>query len=280
MSQHTGTREIAKEIAQQFGQLPQVKAVTLGGSTTTRTADRHSDIDLYIYVTEQIPLTTRRELITKVNTHNYEIGNTFWEPGDEWVDDTTNAAVDIMYRDIDWASDQLDRVLVRYEASIGNSTCIWYNIRHAIALYDPVSWFAHLQSRAVAVYPKALRDAIINKNYPILRRNQSSYTHQIALAVKRHDLVSMNHRVAALLASYFDIIFAINRQPHPGEKRMLTYATKHCKLLPKNMKDDVEHVIWGLAATDTSTLLEAITMLLDRLDILLISEELVSTKQG
>jgi hypothetical protein len=45
---------------------------------------------------------------------------------------------------------------------------------------------------------------------------------QIAAAIRRNDTVSINHRVAAWLASYFDIIFAVNSRFHPGEKRLLS----------------------------------------------------------
>ena len=41
-------------------------------------------------------------------------------------------------------------------------------------------------------------------NHPLLRRNLSSYLHQIARAVEREDAVAVHHRVTALLASYFE----------------------------------------------------------------------------
>jgi hypothetical protein len=172
-----------------------------------------------------------------------EIGNDFWEPGDEWVDHARGISVDIMYRDVRWIREQIDRVLVHHQPSIGYTTCFWYNVLHSQPLYDRQGWFAKLQEHCRQPYPEALQRAILAKNYPILQRNQSSYLHQITLAVKRGDVVSVQHRVTALLASYFDILFAINRQPHPGEKRLLTFAQKLCPNLPKNMERDLRGVL-------------------------------------
>ena len=72
--------------------------------------------------------------------------------------------------------------------------------------------------------------------------------------------MSVNHRVAALLASYFDILFALNRQTHPGEKRMLQAAKTSCQLVPRGMEQHVEGVLDAVARADRS--------LLDQLDAL------------
>ena len=152
-----------------------------------------------------------------------EIDNRFWEPGDEWIDPATGAHLDIMYRSPAWIEDQLERVLVRNEASLGYTTCFWYNVLHSEPLVDPDGWYRALQQRARVSYPEGLRRAIIATNWPVLRNNHSSYRRQIELALERGDEVSVQHRTTAVLASYFDIWFALERQPHPGEKRLLRH---------------------------------------------------------
>jgi hypothetical protein len=194
-----------------------------------------------VYVTEDIPLPARAKIAT--GSPRAEIGNATWEPGDEWIDGESGIRVDVMYRHVRWIEEQLDRVLVQHRASSGYSTCFWYNVLHSQILFDRAEWFEALQRGANQSYPEELRRAILAKNYPLLRRNQSSYLHQIDLAVAREDPVGVNHRVAALLASYFDVLFALNELPHPGEKRLLQHVGASCVKRPAEMERQVTELL-------------------------------------
>jgi len=70
-----------------------------------------------------------------------------------------------------------------------------------------------------------------------------SYLNQIEKAIIRKDVIALNHRVAAYLASYFDIVFAVNRIPNPGEKRMLENVKNLCSLIPMDMEKDITSLI-------------------------------------
>jgi hypothetical protein len=255
---------VADRIASRFSAIPEVEAVVLAGSRQSQFADDHSDVDLYVYASEITPTSLRAEIAR--GARRFEIGNSFWEPGDEWIDGETGTGVDVMFRTTRWIEDQLDRVLQRHEASVGYSTCFWYNVRNSRALFDRAGWFKALQERAGQPFPEQLKRAIIAKNHPILRNTMSSYLHQIELALARHDPISVNHRTAAMLASYFDIVFAVNGQPHPGEKRLLRFARTLCAKLPTEMEERVGALLSALPSGRVPGL--ASTML-DGLDDLL-----------
>jgi hypothetical protein len=219
-----------------------------------------------VYVTEDIPLNARQEIAA--SPRQAEIGNATWEPGDEWVDNGNGTRVDVMYRHVRWIEEQIDRVLVRHEASPGYSTCFWYNVLHSKALFDHTGWFGALQWSAQVGYPAELKRNIIEKNLRLLRKTQSSYLHQIELALKRSDPVSVNHRVAALLASYFDVVFAVNDLPHPGEKRLLLHAAQ-CPRRPPEMERQVRAVV---AAVGGGDLVARLNELVDGIEELVPSE--------
>jgi hypothetical protein len=86
----------------------------------------------------------------------------------------------------------------------------------------------------------------------VLAKTHSSYLYQITRAAERDDAVSLNHRVAALLASYFDILFALNRQTHPGEKRLVALVLRDCPLRPDNMAEQVDQLIAAVGLKDRS----------------------------
>ena len=48
---------------------------------------------------------------------------------------------------------------------------------------------------------------------------------------------------SGLLASYFDIIFALNRLTHPGEKRLVSLCKSNCKILPENFEENISALL-------------------------------------
>lgn len=258
---------MANQLAELFKAFPQVEAVALGGSRTSGVAvDPASDIDLYVFTTALIPLEARVALVEQAGgASRADMNLNYWDLGDEWFHKPTGIEVDMMYWDTRWMEETLDRVLVKHQPSIGYSTAHWRTVRDARVLFDRQGWFARLQARARGPYPEPLRRAIIKTNYSLMRAVIPAYQHQIEKAVQRGDLNSVNHRVAALLASYFDIIFAVNRALHPGEKRLLEFAARLCPSLPEDMAGQVTAVLRSAGAAD-EMIIRDVSVLLDMLD--------------
>jgi hypothetical protein len=261
------------ELAACLAALPDVEAVALGGSAATGRADQASDVDLYVYAHREPPESSRVEIAHRF-AGQPRIGDAPFEPGDEWVDDVTGERVDVTYRTPAWIEARLD--VVEHRASVGYSTCFWWNVRNSLVLFDRAGWFSRLQARAAVAYPEELRRAIVANNHPLLRAVQSSFLHQIELAAARDDPVGVQHRTAALLASYFDVLFALNRVPHPGEKRLLAWAEELCPRRPATMADDVRAVVAASDGADgVERLVGRVHRLVDGLDELLSDEGLL-----
>ena len=263
---------LTHQLADLFASLPQVKAITLGGSRAGGITDQSSDLDLYVYTQSDISVDDRQWIVARSGgSLQANLGMTYWGPGDEWFNSPTGIEVDIVYFDAQWMEKQIERVIDKHEASLGYTTCLWHTIRNSQVLHDPQKWFQDLLKKASVEYPEALRQNIIALNYPVLRDVIPAYANQLAKAVKRHDLISVNHRLAALMASYFDIIFALNRELHPGEKRLLDLTQARCAKLPVDLAAEIAAVIKASSSAD-QTFLANLTMLLDHLDLWLEQE--------
>ena len=73
-----------------------------------------------------------------------------------------------------------------------------------------------------------------------------SHDKQIMKSIYRKDLINLNNRISAFLASYFDVIFAINELPNPGEKRIMAICLNKCKVLPEGFEKNINGLIQNM----------------------------------
>lgn len=220
---------------------PEAESCVLGGSRAGDRFDGASDYDVYVYITGDIPEHARREAFKGLCSVT-EIGNRFWEYEDNLVL-ADGVPMDIIYRRLDDFSREIEGVCGRFEAHNGYTTCMWHNLLHSRIIFDRQGRYGALQKRYDIPYPEQLRDNIISRNMRLLDGSLPSYSGQIKKAAERGDINSVAHRVTEFLASYFDVIFALNRKTHPGEKRLVQICLEECSLLPEGFEEDISGLI-------------------------------------
>lgn len=232
------------ELFKEIGNLSQVEAIALGGSRATGRNDEKSDYDVYVYITDAIDENKRRSILEKYCRY-MEMGNSFWELED---DVTLNDGIDmdIIYRDMKDFENMVSSVVVDCNSWNGYTTCMWHNLITSKIVIDKNGKLSELQEKYRIPYPKKLKENIIANNLKLLSGILPSFDMQIKKSENRGDYVSVNHRVTEFLASYFDIIFALNEMTHPGEKRMQSICSKECKILPNNFDANLNRLFAGL----------------------------------
>lgn len=213
-----------------------VEAICLGGSRASGLNDDKSDYDVYVYYNKPIPLEERRNIL-KSNCCHMEIGVSYFEEEDDCILNN-GIIIELIYRNINEFCKIVDKTLENNVASLGYTTCFFDNIVHSKVLFDRNELYQQMVNK-LKIFPESLRQNIITKNMEMLHGVIASYDSQIIKAYKRGDLVSINHRIAAYLASYFDVIFALNKLYHPGEKRLVEIVKKKCNLIPKDFEKNI-----------------------------------------
>ena len=227
-------------IINELKKLPNCVAITLGGSRATGVNDSKSDFDCYVYYDEKIPLDVRRNIMESSCKYT-EIGVNYFEEEDDCILNS-GIIIELIYRNINDFSSYVDNVLENNNASLGYSTCFFDNVVSAKILHDQNEWYEIIKNK-LKNYPTILQKNIIKLNYEMLHGVIASYDEQIIKAYQREDMVSVNHRIAAYLASYFDIIYAANLVYHPGEKRMVDLVKKKCMNIPIDFENNISKLL-------------------------------------
>lgn len=237
---------MVNQLLQALCALPEVEALALGGSRAGENFDAASDYDVYLYCTGPVPLETRRELLSGC-CDLLELGNQFWEYEDN-CRLNNGIDLDLLYRDLDAFSAEIAQVVEEFQARNGYTTCLWHNLRTCKILYDRDGRLARAKQRFDVPYPPQLRENIVRRSWKLLHAALPAYDRQLTKAAARGDWVSVNHRTAAFLESYFDLLFAWNRQTHPGEKRLISLCRERCPILPRNFEENLTALFQDLFA--------------------------------
>lgn len=237
---------MVNRLFEELAALPAVEAIALGGSRAGESYDEKSDYDVYLYCTEPVPEAARRDILSRC-CDRMEIGNQFWE----YEDNCTlknGVDIDVLYRSLDAFTADVASVVEECRARNGYTTCMWHNLITCRIVYDRDGRLAAAKRRFDVPYPEALRQRIIERNMRLLHTALPAYDAQIAKAVRRGDRVSVCHRTAAFLESYFDVIFALNRRTHPGEKRLVQLCRARCPVLPERFEENLDGLFGDLFA--------------------------------
>ncbi len=142
--------------------------------------------------------------------------------------------------------------LEKHKALAGCTTCMWHSLLTGRIAYDKGGRLAQAKQKFMIRYPQPLKQNIISHNMQLIKYGMNTYLGQITKAMKRGDLVSINQEVHKFLASYFDVIFAMNEKLHPGEKRLLDICVKECRVLPDDFERNIRALLLNMCKDPTA----------------------------
>lgn len=230
--------KIYERLADILSALDAVEGVALSGSSTALIKDELSDYDIYVYCSSPIPRNIRKEIFAPLG--KAIVGSSPFEEGDMIIPED-DVPMDIMYRDMKWIEDQIEDVWEKCNPRLGYTTCFIFNVKNSRVLFDRQGKLKKLIRRCSSPYPEKLRENIIAHNLQMIDDSHLyNFRDQIHTAAKRGDIVSINHRIAAYLASCFDILFAYSEELHPGEKKLLDYTKALGLTTPQDFESDIK----------------------------------------
>ena len=238
------SRRFKEEIFEKLFQLKEVEAITLK-------FEEDNEV-YYVYVNGLIDEEKRKEILKNFDNH-IEIENSFRECGDCIKKDEIE--INIIYRDINDFMKNIEKVVKKYKPSNAYTTCMWHSLITCKILYDKNGLLQKYKDKYSVSYPKQLKKNIIKRQLQLLDSAMSAYPKQIEKAVLQKDFVDINYLITKFLASYFDLILAVNEIIHPGEKRLVQLCKDQCKILPRDFEENLELMFFHMYNSEKQSLL-------------------------
>lgn len=227
----------AQRVADAVAGLPGLVGVTLGGSAASGLADAASDLDLHVYWRAPLaPTDERTERLRRVaDQGSIEMDVRYWGHEDHLKVD--ERLVELIYVNLDELRGEIEQAYGAGLNGEGFVTTQFFYLANGHILHDATGEVAALQQRLQAAYPEPTRRLLLTHN-PVLLR---AYLEQFRKAQRRGDLLYVQHRRYTIQMVFFNLLFALNRRYHPGEKRLLKHTSSFA-LQPPRMAERWERV--------------------------------------
>ena len=248
-----GVNMIVYQLVNEYKKFDEVLSITLTGSGASGKNDFFYDIDIEVILKAEIDANRRSKALKKFSDTIETISGKYGEK-DIFILRNSTTEIDVSYYTLDTLKDNLFDVIDNCKASVGYTTCLWKVVSGAFIAYDKENTFKNLQKKYRVAYPQKLKLNIVDKNYYLLRDSISSYYNQIDKAIRTGDLISVSYKVCKFLDSYFDVVFAVNEMPHPGDKRLVSIINSRCKKIPRFLTEGVNRLIENSCKCDKEIL--------------------------
>ncbi|MFI5317803.1 MAG: nucleotidyltransferase domain-containing protein, partial [Myxococcota bacterium] len=217
-----GQRALVESLAGRLGAIPGVAAVVLGGSFARGVAGPGSDIDLGVLYSEAAPFAVDdvRALAREVDDSSDPVVTGFyvwgpWVNGGAWLT-VRGQRVDFLYRSLEHLERAIaDAVAGRFELHHGQQPPFGFlsatylgELSVCVPLVDRAGRVAQLK-RQVAVYPEALRRALVQSTLWAAEFNLESFAPKFA---QRGDALGTAGCLARAAHQLVLALFALNRR--------------------------------------------------------------------
>jgi hypothetical protein len=221
---------VLQQIVTAVADLPGFAAISLGGSAASGLADEHSDLDLHVYW--RTPLATPDERAARLarvaDAGSVEVDILDWGREDHLR--VGSRLVELVYVPLDELCAEIEQAYGEGLISEGYTTARLFYVANSRPLHDPAGELCVLRERLLAEYPEPTRRLLLQYHPALLR----TYLNHLRLAQSRGDLLMVQHRRYTVQMVFFNLLFALNRRYHPGEKRLLIHS-QGCTLQPANL---------------------------------------------
>jgi Domain of unknown function (DUF4037)/Nucleotidyltransferase domain len=218
---------ILRRIVTAIAGLTGIAAIALGGSTAAGLADQASDFDVYVFYHQPLAAAADRAVRLRplADEGTLEVGiPTFGLEDHLHVQDQL---IELIYLDLDRLSAEAQQAYDQGLSSEGYTTALLYILFRSQVIHDATGVVTALRARLQAEYPAPTRARLLHE-YPELLRY---YLELLRISQQRSDLLYVQQMRYSIQMIFFNLLFALNWQYHPGGKRLLAHAQR-CAIQP------------------------------------------------